>query len=65
MRELSRETALFSREIGDDMSAVKAFMSLYDAPTAQVDVDAETTTESDEAFERAMHLYSRMFHRKP
>ncbi|KAL9184005.1 hypothetical protein ACHAXT_002091 [Thalassiosira profunda] len=62
--EVSTETALFSREIGDDMSAVKAFMSLYDAPTVQVDAEAEPTTESDEVFERAMHLYSRMFHRK-
>ncbi|KAL7541259.1 hypothetical protein ACHAXR_010769 [Thalassiosira sp. AJA248-18] len=74
-------TALFSWERGDDLSAVKAFMSLYGEATHNSEAEAENDDgerkgigpkpkndtdlkEQDEVFERAMHLYSRMFHRK-
>lgn len=91
--------ALLSWEDGDDLSAVKAFMSLYDEgggggkdngdgrndeeePDQVATNDhssllkSDETTKStetvnggsgslaDEVFERSMHLYSRMFHRK-
>ncbi|KAL7471539.1 hypothetical protein ACHAXS_011836 [Conticribra weissflogii] len=88
---------LFSSEKGDDLSAIKAFMSLYDVDknkyvasddaTSDVEDDTvkngmeqqgklsrkyemngidptEDNRENDEIFERAIHLYSRMFHRK-
>jgi hypothetical protein len=57
---------LLSWENGDDLSAVKAFMSLCneDDPASCPDKVSTETDDETEAFERAMHLYSRMFHRK-
>ena len=80
-----QQQPLFLWERRDDLSAVKALMSLYDAPTTDtttqselksddktvMDVDTKSSEnesgpneERDEVFERTMHLYSRMFHRK-
>ena len=56
-----RGKTLFSWEDGDDLSAVKAFMSLYDPEEKD---NLENTDTDQLIFERAMHLYSRMFHRK-
>eukprot|EP00804_Cyclotella_cryptica_P013630 CCRYP_012948-RA/>CCRYP_012948-RA protein AED:0.21 eAED:0.21 QI:450/1/1/1/0/0/2/121/1455 len=68
---------LISWEDGDDLSAVKAFASLYDGTersrlngsSSNKGSDKEGTKidfeETDQqVFERAMYLYSRMFHRK-
>ncbi len=60
----SREVSLFSWEEGDDLSAVKAFMSLYEDPTNQEAVKQKDDIEDDIIFERAMNLYSRIYHRK-
>lgn len=55
-------------ENGDDLSAVKAFIALYDKDGTSLQSDLDTSSkgrdEDGRAFERAMHLYSRMFHRK-
>lgn len=61
----SREVSLFSWEEGDDLSAVKAFLSLYEDPTNnQEAVRQKNIIEDDLIFERAMNLYSRIYHRK-
>ena len=53
---------LFQWESGDDLSAVRSFMSMHDSDD---DSDASRgRNEVDEVFERAIHLYSRMYHRK-
>ena len=56
----SKETALFTWEEGDDLSAVKAFISLYEEKTNE---DMEDNVDN-EVFERSMNLYSRIYHRK-
>ena len=61
-----QKAALFSWENGNDLSAVKAFMSLFDEKNPEEE-KTNTQNEYDDdqlVFERAMHLYSRMFHRK-
>lgn len=56
---------LFTWEDGDDLSAVKAFMSLYDKNHGPEEQDKSANIDTYQlTFERAMHLYSRMFHRK-
>jgi len=83
--ETQQHKSLFMWEKGDDLSAVKTFMSLYDddEKTPQAGEEAEDKGDAkepelggksddakeeekpqDEVFERAMHLYSRMFIRK-
>jgi hypothetical protein len=70
-------TTLFSWEYGDDLSAVMAFASLYDNAyvdnatnnnkndsTRDDDDDNDDDKEDTNFFESAMHLYSRMYHRK-
>lgn len=59
----SKEIALFSWEEGDDLSAIMAFMSLYEGKTNQV-VETQYNIENDVVFDRAMNLYSRIYHRK-
>jgi len=59
----SREVSLFNWEEGDDLSAVKAFMSLYDDATNE-ETEKQTNIEDDIIFERSMNLYSRIYHRK-
>ena len=50
---------LFQWESGDDLSAVRSFMSMHDDTGV-----SHGQSEVDEVFERALHLYSRMYHRK-
>ena len=61
-----QRAALFSWENGDDLSAVKAFMSLFDEKgPGEEKMSIQNEIDDDQlVFERAMHLYSRMFHRK-
>ena len=70
----ARTTTLFSWEFGDDLSAVMAFASLYENTddghdtNTKNDKNDNTNDDDDEiedtTFESAMHLYSRMYHRK-
>jgi len=57
----SREVSLFSWEEGDDLSAVKAFMSLYEDKTKD---EAVKQNNIEDDIERSMNLYSRIYHRK-
>ncbi len=64
----SKETTIFSWEEGDDLSAVKAFMSLYEEDNANDEMEEETLNKIEDdntiVFERSMNLYSRIYHRK-
>jgi hypothetical protein len=59
----SKEITLFTWEEGDDLSAVKAFMSLYE-DAAHLEAEKPNSIEEDIVFERSMNLYSRIYHRK-
>jgi hypothetical protein len=61
--DASKEIPLFAWEEGDDLSAVKAFISLYENE-AYTEVETRSSIDDDIVFERSMNLYSRIFHRK-
>ena len=60
----SKEIPLFTWEEGDDLSAVKAFMSLYEEVAHHEEAEKQNIIEDEIIFERSMNLYSRIYHRK-